>query len=194
MQGLSYTLTNLTVPALLTFPSAGSAAKSFHNLRSSAATHVRLLTGISSTAFFLAFCLSPRSSRHPYLLYTAILAGASGLADKIGPCLSSSSNAASAAPKTPRHPARRDPRLARSRMEASYEVLGDGNSEGTGSASGEDMEEDQLNGEEVRGEVENFVKTRLVQATVSALGFMVAVIGIWGDGVAQLHSETIVHV
>ena len=78
-------------------------------------------------------------------------------------------------------------------MEASYDILGDVHSEGTGSASGEEVDDEQLNGEEVRGEVEAFVKTGLVQTAVTAVGFLVAVIGIWGDGVTHLYNETIVY-
>jgi autophagy-related protein 33 len=78
-------------------------------------------------------------------------------------------------------------------MEASYEVLGDVHSEGTGSASGEDVEEEQLNGEEVHGEVEAFLKTTIVQTAISSVAFLMAVIGIWGDGVAPVYGETVVY-
>lgn len=76
-------------------------------------------------------------------------------------------------------------------MEASYEVLGDSHSEeGAGSASGEELEED-YNGEEVRSEVEFFVRNQLVQTAMAGIGFMMAVIGIWGDGALGV-SETLV--
>jgi autophagy-related protein 33 len=85
-------------------------------------------------------------------------------------------------------------------MEASYEVLGsgtDGHSEGTGSASGEEIETEegpqQMNGEEVRVKVEEFLKKQMVQTAVAGLGFLMAVVGIWGDGAAQVsHREMIV--
>ena len=71
-------------------------------------------------------------------------------------------------------------------MESSYEVLGDAHSdEGAGSNnSGDELEED-INGEEVRGEVEAFVQNKIVQTAVSAIGFAMAVVGIWGDGVQE---------
>lgn len=65
-------------------------------------------------------------------------------------------------------------------MEASYELLGDAHSD-EGSASGEEFDED-VNGEEVRSEVEYFVRNQLIQTAVSGIGFVMAVIGIWGDG------------
>jgi autophagy-related protein 33 len=81
-------------------------------------------------------------------------------------------------------------------MEASYEVLGSGSdahSEGTGSASGEDLEaeDEQVNGEEVRTEVENFLKKQMIQTAVSGLSFLLAIVGIWGDGVTQVFQSDV---
>jgi autophagy-related protein 33 len=78
-------------------------------------------------------------------------------------------------------------------MEASYEVLGDAHSDGTGSASGDEHEEEILNGEQVRGEVEGFLNTQIVQTVIATAGFLLAVIGIWGDGAVHIYSsETVV--
>lgn len=64
-------------------------------------------------------------------------------------------------------------------MEASYEVLGsDAHSEGTDVGG----EEEVVNGEEVRARVQMFLKKQVVQTAVTAVGFVVAVVGIWGDG------------
>lgn len=85
-------------------------------------------------------------------------------------------------------------------MEASYEVLGDTYSEGTSVVS-EEVEEERpstptsqgQNGEEVRADVEDFVKAGLIQAGLAAVGFAISVAGIWGDGVPMvLQSETVV--
>jgi autophagy-related protein 33 len=65
-------------------------------------------------------------------------------------------------------------------MEASYEVLGDAHSE---PASDEDIED--INGEEVRAEVEGLTRSYLARTAISALGFAMAVVGIWGDGASQ---------
>lgn len=65
-------------------------------------------------------------------------------------------------------------------MEASYEVLGDAHSE---PASDEDI--DDVNGEEVRVEVEGLARTYIARTALSALGFAMAVVGIWGDGAPQ---------
>jgi len=69
-------------------------------------------------------------------------------------------------------------------MDASYEVLGhDSNSEGT--MSGEDMEE-EVNGEEVRQQMEGFMTSQIVRTVVAGLGFAMSVVGIWGDGAADV--------
>lgn len=72
-------------------------------------------------------------------------------------------------------------------MDASYEVLStsaatsDRDSEG----SEVDVEED-VNGEEVREGVERLVVGSATKAVLSGIGFAMAVIGIWGDGVADI--------
>ena len=65
-------------------------------------------------------------------------------------------------------------------MEASYEVLGDVHSE---PASEEEI--DDVNGEEVRVEVESLARRYMVQTGLAALGFAMSVVGIWGDGSPQ---------
>jgi autophagy-related protein 33 len=65
-------------------------------------------------------------------------------------------------------------------MDASYEVLGhDSNSEGT--QSGEELEE-EVNGEEVRGQMEIFMTSQVIRTIVAGVGFAMSVVGIWGDG------------
>lgn len=82
-------------------------------------------------------------------------------------------------------------------MEASYEVLGSGGSSSDahsdeGSEGGAE-DERHVNGEEVRGEVESFLKKQVAQTFVAGLSFLVAIVGIWGDGAVQVFSrETLV--
>lgn len=69
-------------------------------------------------------------------------------------------------------------------MDASYEVLGhDSNSEGT--MSGEEAEE-EVNGEEVRQQMEGFKMSQIVRTAVAGFGFAMSVVGIWGDGAADV--------
>ncbi|KAJ0162031.1 Autophagy-related protein 33 [Colletotrichum tanaceti] len=208
LTGLSYSLSTVTVPSILSLPSASDALRAFKNLYPGATARLRILTGVSATSFLLAFFLSPRAFRHPYLVYSSVLCLTSGLAEQITPYVLKSSSesskesiAARRQASREREEARKAARLARqeARMEASYEVLGDAHSDGAGSASGDEAaaaaatEEEALNGEEVRSEVESFRKTQLVQSAVASFGFLLSVVGIWGDGAIQVfQSETVI--
>jgi len=180
LTGLSYTLSTLTLPTLLTLPSATSASRAFTNLTTVSLTHLRTLAGISGSSFLLAYLLSPRSQKHPYLLWTALFVAGSGVTDLVLP---SSVLKASASPRTSQKPRDRKGK-GRQQMDASYEVLGhDSNSEGT--QSGEELEDD-VNGEEVREQMEGFMTSQIVRTVVAGLGFAMSVIGIWGDGAADV--------
>jgi autophagy-related protein 33 len=163
------------VPALLTLPSAASAARAFHGLATTARRQLSALASVSGACLVAAYLLSPRAHRHPYLLYTAALALGSRLAgsERVAACVYAKQ------PARPQ-PAPKKPLAPRRNLEMSYEVVGDSHSEGTS----EDQEEEILNGEEVRGQVERFLKKQAAATGIAGLGFMMAVVGIWGDGVA----------
>lgn len=172
LTGFSYTVSTLTLPSLLCLPSSLSASQAVSSLTASLRGPVCVLTTLASAPLFLSFALSPRSARHPYLFYTSLLAILSTAAPRLLPQpvpRSAASHAAAA--KTP---------STRARMEASYEVLGDAPSEAT---SEEDI--DDLNGEEVRVKVESLARGYMVRTGLAALGFAMAVVGIWGDGAPQ---------
>lgn len=65
-------------------------------------------------------------------------------------------------------------------MEASYEVVGDAHSE---AASEEEIED--VNGEDVGAHVESLSRGYLARTGLAALGFAMAVVGLWGDGVPK---------
>lgn len=81
----------------------------------------------------------------------------------------------------------------------SYDVIGsDAHSETTlDSASDRSVEDESptpssdntVNGEEVRDEVEWFLKKNTVSTAISGLGFIMAVVGIWGDGALTFVTE-----
>ncbi|KAI3328923.1 hypothetical protein HD806DRAFT_481120 [Xylariaceae sp. AK1471] len=193
LTGTSYTLSTLTIPSLLELSSASTAAKAFRSLASTATTHLITLSAVSGSAFLLAFALSPAGYRHPYLLYTSLFCFSTRLTDYVTPSIfgtPSSSSSAAAQRRAALTQARKEKAAAR-RMEASYEVLGDSHTEeGTPSPSAEEFDED-VNGEEVRSEVEFFVRNQLVQTAVAGVGLMMAVLGIWGDGAHQV-ADTLV--
>ncbi|KAH7163088.1 hypothetical protein B0J13DRAFT_615687 [Dactylonectria estremocensis] len=170
LTGVSYSVSALTLPVLLRLPSSSSASHGLATLSEALKTPILALTSLASAPFLLCFVLAPRASRHPYLLYTSLLVALSTVAPALVP-----QPAPRAVTSTPTvKPS------ARARMEASYEVLGDSHSE---PASEEDT--DDVNGEEVRASVEGLAKSYLARTALSALGFALAVIGIWGDGAPQ---------
>ncbi|KAL2200249.1 hypothetical protein P885DRAFT_28023 [Corynascus similis CBS 632.67] len=207
LTGLSYTLSSLTIPALLTLPSAGSAARAFDVLTATAACHLSSLAAVSSSAFALAYCLSPRPLRHPYLLYASTLVLGSHLAASdflapyllaaLGPVRPASTTANTAAARQEKQKEKERRAAARARMEASYEVLGAGGSDAHSEGStGEELEGDEatadVNGEEVRAEVEVFLKKQVVRSALAGLGFLLSVVGIWGDGAGQVYGQAVV--
>ncbi|KAH8602749.1 hypothetical protein B0O99DRAFT_473869, partial [Bisporella sp. PMI_857] len=171
LTGLSYTLSTLTLPTLLTLPTATSASKAFTNLTTVSLTHLRVLASISSSSFILAYVFSPRSQKHPYLLWTTLFVAGSALTDFVLPTPRKTVSSRTA-------PKKREQNLRP--MDASYEVVGhDSNSEGTQS---EAEVEDEVNGEEVREQMEGFMLGQIVRTAVAGVGFVMSVVGIWGDG------------
>ncbi|KAK7424964.1 Autophagy-related protein 33 [Neonectria punicea] len=170
LTGVSYSVSTLALPALLRLPSSASAAHGLTTLSAALKTPILALTSLASAPFVLCFVLSPRSSRHPYLLYTSLLVALSTVAPTFVP------------QPVPRSiaPAPAGRASARARMEASYEVLGDVHSE---PASEEDI--DDVNGEEVRADIEGLASGYVARTALAALGFALAVVGIWGDGAPQ---------
>lgn len=64
------------------------------------------------------------------------------------------------------------------KMEASYEVVCDSNSE----AGMSDPDEEAVNGEEIRRAMESFRFSQSVRTGIAGLAFAMSVVGIWGDG------------
>ncbi|KAG4425817.1 hypothetical protein IFR04_001024 [Cadophora malorum] len=179
LTGLSYSLTTLTLPTLLTLPSASTASKAFANLNTSSVLHLRTLAGVSSTSFLLAYLLSPRSQKHPYLLWTTLFVVSSGFAEYlVRPYVSKSTTSArTVKPKTKKGKGRQ--------MDSSYEVLGASDRDSEGTISGEEMDED-INGEEIREQVEGYMKVNIAKTIIAGIGFAMSTVGIWGDGAADL--------
>ncbi|KAI0404288.1 hypothetical protein F4802DRAFT_567507 [Xylaria palmicola] len=190
LTGTSYALSAITIPSLLELPSASTAAKAFRSLKSTATASLDIISGISGSAFLLAFVLSPRGYRHPYLLYTSLFCFGTRFTDYVTPAIfgSSSSSSAAAQRRAALAQARKEKAAAR-RMVDSYDVLDD-----SVSASGEELVEEEINGEEVRSEVELFVNNQRVRFAVASLSFFTAVMGIWGDGAHRAVDTFFVHV
>lgn len=68
---------------------------------------------------------------------------------------------------------------ARAMMEASYEVLGDTPSE---EEIDEVVEDEGINGEKLRSDMVGFANVEKIRGGISAFGFLLACVGLWGDG------------
>lgn len=169
---MSYTVSTVSLPSLLCLSSSISASQAVAALSASLAAPFHTLTALSAAPLLLSFALSPRSSRHPYLLYTSLLAVLSSAVPRLLPA------PAAPGPRRQQAGARKQQRAAR--MDASYEVLGDVASE---AASEEDV--DEVNGEEVRVEVEALSRGYVIRTGIASLGFAMAIVGLWGDGAPQ---------
>jgi autophagy-related protein 33 len=150
-------------------PSASSASQSFTQITTSSLTQLRILSGISTSSLLLAYFLSPPRGKHPYLLWTSLIVSVSGVTDLILRPRSTKTITA----------AREYKKERKSRgVESSYEVLGASDRD---SDSAEDSEE-SVNGEEVRADIEGFRTSQAIRTGLSAVGFVMAVVGVWGDG------------
>lgn len=138
LQGVSYTLSTQSLPSLLTLPSAKPAAYTLNQTTRLATLHIRTLSTISSISLALAFYLSPPRVRHPYLLWTSLVAAASGGLN-----------------------------LAVDRSMKQRVVKDD---------IGE------VNGETVEKKTRDQQWLEFVRTGISGVGFVMAVVGLWGDG------------
>ncbi|CCC11052.1 unnamed protein product [Sordaria macrospora k-hell] len=195
LTGVSFHPLDTHIPALLTLPSANDAARALESLSISAKKHLRTLSTVSGSAFAIAYYLSPCAYRHPYLIYTSLLVFGSRFITSglFGPYFSFitpavpasfSSGMSSVSFVTARSSQQKKKSSTPRGLEASYEVLGDSASH---SEATSDVEEElaNVNGEEVRANVEVFLKKNIVQSAVAGVAFLMSVVGIWGDGLGR---------
>jgi len=168
LTGVSYSLSTIALPSLLHLQTAALASQTHSYIRSRSRVIQRWLSTITAGAFVAAFFLAPRRSRHPYLIYTAVLVGLGSsprLVDKIATKISRSK---SSRPTLNERLARRESELAESGVMV-------------GQSSSSDDEED-VNGEVVRNAVEKNQLVETIRTGFWGLGFLFSVVGIWGDG------------
>ena len=119
--------------------------------------------------------------KHPYLIYTTVLVTISGFWDLALNPSAAKANIIAKEREFERKEKKKEKLgkgKTRAMMEASYEVLGDTPSEEEDVV---DVEE-EINGEQLRSEMVNFAKTERIRGGISAFGFLLACVGLWGDG------------
>ncbi|KAL2415364.1 hypothetical protein ABEF91_005120 [Exophiala dermatitidis] len=185
LTGTSYTLTTITLPSLALLPSASLASRTLATIQTKSTRHILTLASISSLSLLTAFTLASPRGRHPYLLYTALVAfiGGQGVEYWFNglsrfPSVSSSKRSGrdQTVSATPRGAS---PGGSDSSGFIEVESRDDGNNTSNSSSS---SSEDQVNGEKVEMEMTRERKIQKVRSWIAGLGFAMGVIGIWGDG------------
>ncbi|KAI9885175.1 MAG: hypothetical protein M1823_003014 [Watsoniomyces obsoletus] len=174
LTGVSYTLSTLSIPSLLSLPSAQTAYNTFLRLQSQSLFHLRTLSAISATSFLAAYLISPRYAQHPYLLWTTLVVGLSAGSD-----LWFSRDARIILVKENRRRQQHQQRDGASQLESSEDDMG---FEGIGATPQQHQQQQQPNGEEVKNAMERFQLAQTVRGLIGGLGFVMSVVGIWGDG------------
>ncbi|CAL8583629.1 hypothetical protein XPA_009250 [Xanthoria parietina] len=167
LTGLSYTLSTTTIPPLLALPSATPAHSTFRHLRTLTSRHQVLLSSLSASTLVMAYLLSPPRGRHPYLLYATFATAAGWGAEAYGKIRGSK------------------------QAEQKGGAVDDGKrwkglgKEGSWTEDEEWVadEEGKVNGEVVREGMEGWKVKQAIKAGVWGAGWVVAVLGLWGDGV-----------
>ncbi|KIW02052.1 uncharacterized protein PV09_06553 [Verruconis gallopava] len=165
LTGVSYTLSSLALPSLLFLPTAPAAAQTHAYLKQRARRTQKVLSALAISTLSFAYLLSPSRVKHPYLLWTSLVCGA-GLSPVlhriVGRYLGSEDVAA----------------RGRIEMEESGVIVTP-----PASGSSESGDEDaSVNGEVVRRGVERGRVVEAARAGVFGLSFVMAVVGLWGDG------------
>jgi autophagy-related protein 33 len=174
LTGVSYTVSSITVPSLLKLESSSSASHALADLTTSLKLPLLTLSSLGSVPFLVAYALSSRSSRHPYLFYTSFLAALSVIVPDllVPPTIRQRPAAVAKKPAAPK------PRA----LDASYEVLGDIKTEPAFAEEEEEQEEDEVvNGDHIKTEFDDTARNFLTRTGFAMAGFAIAVVGIWGE-------------
>ncbi|KAL6718678.1 hypothetical protein ACLMJK_002912 [Lecanora helva] len=175
LTGTSYTLTTTTLPPMLALPTAQPAHTTFTSLRNLTSERQFLLSALSSSSLLLAYTLSPPRGRHPFLLWATLAIGL-GYGREIW---HNASVIVLGKPKKGSLNGREDGGSGESSSDEEWEVENGGSMSRSKFAG---KNETELNGEVVREAMEKWRKTQAGKAMVWGLGWVVCVVGLWGDG------------
>jgi len=74
LTGVSYNLTTITLPSLALLPSASKASLALAHIQTRSTRQILTLASISSLSLITAYSLASARGKHPYLLWTALVA------------------------------------------------------------------------------------------------------------------------
>ncbi|KAI9737805.1 MAG: hypothetical protein M1834_009174 [Cirrosporium novae-zelandiae] len=161
LTGLSYNLHSTLLPTILAFPNATTASRFLAQLHLRTLHSTAFLTPISIITFPLAFFLSARRGRHPYLLWVSLISAIGAVTDLFVY-------------------GQEDKQMVR---KLGFKGHGYGGKKGKEPmmAPMEESDED-INGETVRMGVENWRRRESVRGTFAGVAWGLAMLGLWGDG------------
>ncbi|KAM0804203.1 hypothetical protein BDR22DRAFT_960313 [Usnea florida] len=160
LTGVSYTTITTTLPPIQSLPSSQPASSTFQHVRTLVHRHQLLLSTISSSSLLLAYAISPPRRRHPYLLWATFAIGLGYTKEIYAGVVGKAKTKGEESGIRSRTPDSSD---------EEWEVEG-------GSAGG-------MNGEAVREGMEKWRGKMLGRTWVWGVGWLVTVVGLWGDGV-----------
>lgn len=146
-------MSTITLPSLALLPTASSASRTLARVQSATTRQVLTFASISSLSLITCYNLAAARGKHPYLLWTALMAflGGQGVEYYYNGL-------------------ERFPKLGRSdNGSRSYVVV-------------DEEDEASVNGEKVEMEMGRERRVQGVRALVSGVGLAMVVVGIWGDG------------
>lgn len=208
---MSYTTSNITIPALQSLPNASAAASALKEVQLRTRKHVLTLAHVTAFSLATAFTLSSPRRKHPYLIWTGIVTliggtgidcwfnglpslnfmtticggfrgvSCSGFGFGTGSSVSGRLNNNNNN-KTTEAKTDEDESSANG---SEIEIVENADTESSAHAatppSTVTPDESDINGESVKREMEQERKVQRIRSWILGLGFSMGVVGIWGD-------------
>ncbi|ODM15430.1 hypothetical protein SI65_09033 [Aspergillus cristatus] len=167
LTGLSYTTTTVTIPSLKLLPTSTSAARSLAEAKRLSRNHSFRLTNIANTTLLLAYLVSPRHRKHPYLVWMCVTSalGSYGVDYWFNRQAGIKNWVAGIWQES--YCARLLGKGAQGKKEEDIVVV--------------EAEEGGVNGERVQEEMEEERVAHLVRGVVSGVALAMGIVGLWGD-------------
>ncbi|KAL1956764.1 hypothetical protein VTO42DRAFT_6817 [Malbranchea cinnamomea] len=210
LTGLSYSVSNIAIPALQALPTASNAADTLKDLQQQTRRRVLRFSNLAAVSLIAAFTLSSPRRKHPYLIWTSLAAliGGGGLEwwttgsflSMFCSSCSSSRRQASFSGQfglgawvtthlgfkqdSSSNDKKADEEVASNGAASEIEIVeqADAQSPAPSAAPTPAAEEADVNGESVQREMTRERKIQRVRTWILGLGFSMGVVGIWGDG------------
>lgn len=207
-QGVSYSVSNIAIPALQALPTASNAANTLKDIQKRTRRRVLRFSTAAAISLLTAFSMSSPRRKHPYLIWTSLFAliGGGGLewwstgslkaVCCASVCCGSSGRSSSGFgigswfatrlgcgnKKNSKNVIEEDLSTSGAGSEIEIVEATDAQSAGASATATPAPEEEDVNGESVELEMVRERRLQKVRTLILGLGFSMGVVGIWGDG------------